>query len=339
MNRAVAAAITTVMPFLAAVAAPSAAYAAPACTGATATTVEAVRRHYDDWAGRCVRIEGLAFDGRLWSDRRALLEPSSMWGEETHRSIPIDGQRNSREPRRVEITGRIGSCATANASARAEAARSGEIVMILGRCHTSLEPYIAPAAIRVTSRAPVARLVEAEVPAGERALVPAPATLARRDRHAAAARAMAAALANGDATAFRRYAQPEVQAGLDESAGRARPEWVDRRMRESDRDFRRLTSVRRAFARAGPLKNRQAILLVDRENLGADADDGAAFTACWCRTADCAGRWPVTAFDADNHPSRPYLCVATSDWLLGPEQATVVQVEIPAERAGLAEPE
>jgi hypothetical protein len=39
---------------------------------------------------------------------------------------------------------------------------------------------------------------------------------------------------------------------------------------------------------------------------------------CYCRTRNCAGRWPISSRDADAGEDRPYLCVAASGRIAAP---------------------
>jgi hypothetical protein len=48
--------------------------------------------------------------------------------------------------------------------------------------------------------------------------------------------------------------------------------------------------------------------------------------ACYCRTADCTGRWPISEIDAAVHESRPYLCIGlynAHDSRLAPDRIVI----------------
>lgn len=48
-------------------------------------------------------------------------------------------------------------------------------------------------------------------------------------------------------------------------------------------------------------------------------DSGHVFAhLCYCRTADCSGRWPIASRDADAGPDRPYVCVSVSGRITPP---------------------
>lgn len=326
-------------------------WAAPAtaarrpCTpaSATRTTIETVRADYPAWAGRCVALRGIADGNRLLADRHALLERRPGFGDEIRRSIVLYRLRRLpriASPRRVEVIGRVGSCADQNATVEAMRTEApDQIIMVSGYCHTSLETYVEPVAIRTLSRAAIPRLTEAEVPVGARELVAVSEGLPGLAPNLAAARAMATALASGDRVAFGRLRDPDVHADQAKLGGAPTPEWIIRRQREIDDAFRDLGDVRRRFAALPNGTARQELLLVDRRDL-AEREDGEfpALTVCWCRTADCAGRWPVRRADADNQGDRPYLCTTATDYLLGPRAGKAIQVDVVDGRNGFAEP-
>jgi hypothetical protein len=315
------------------------------CTWATAqpTTIEAVQADYPAWAGKCVRLRGMAVGNHLFVDRFALLERTELYGEGARRSIVIYPERrspNRTKAARIEVVGRIGSCAAANDAVAAMSANEPDsIIMVSGYCHTSLETYLRPSATRTLSSAEIPRLVEAEVPASDRPLVDLPSGLAGRDAHLAAARALARALALRDERAWRRISQPNLQADLDQLDGDM-PVRLRERMGEAHAEFRRQLRLHKAFAAIMPLSPARERVLTDRNELVGMKPTEAVerLIACWCKAADCAGRWPVIAFDADNDPRRPYLCITTGDYLLGPRKPTVIQAEANVKKSGFGEP-
>jgi len=318
----------------------------PACTvsHATAATIEAVRGDYRAWRGRCVTLRGLAIGNRLFADRHALLEASEIFGETIRHSIVLYDGRNirpGRKPALAEVTGTIGSCAEANADIAALQAQSpGEIIMLGGYCHTSMETFVAPTAIRIVSRAPVPRLTEAEVPETARLLVDAPRDAPNRARLVEAARALAVAMREGDEAAYGRLTNPDIQDGLSELAGRKREPWLRRDLREAHAAFVAQAALRRRLAALPAPEAWQERVLVDRADLTAwrtDHDEIASYVTCWCRTADCRGRWPVIVRDADNGPGRPYLCARSNDYVVG-HGKTVAQARIVEQPEGFAEP-
>jgi hypothetical protein len=64
--------------------------------------------------------------------------------------------------------------------------------------------------------------------------------------------------------------------------------------------------------------------------------DNVAAVACWCRTKDCAKKWPIALRDADNQISRPYACVRQREYRQGEDN--VVRYDASQNFDGLPEP-
>ena len=62
-----------------------------ACSAARAdsTTIVEIQHDYAAWAGRCVRVRGIAFGRHLLSNRKAILESHEDFGERLKRSLVI----------------------------------------------------------------------------------------------------------------------------------------------------------------------------------------------------------------------------------------------------------
>jgi hypothetical protein len=340
-------------PFLAAlglIAMPGAARAATApCAAAESApvTIEAVQSALETWEGHCVRLRGLAANRRLYASRDALLDPIIVYGPLPARSIVIypDGPtRRERDPRMVEIVGRIGSCARMHELVREMRERERDhLIMVAGYCHTSLESYVRPTTIRVTDHRAIPRPTEAEVAPGRRQLIDAPATVPLRNEQAAAARALAAAIAAGDQAAFRRLHDPDLQAEIDRPGGTRTPAMIRAETGEENARLRRLRAPDSVFAGLPAATSRQERVFVTREDQSDAAAPGAhddvPLLTCWCRSADCTGRWPVRTVDADNDRHRPYACVQTSGRVVFSRHgASTIQAEPPAFQHGFAEP-
>lgn len=330
---------------------PAASVSAPdrksACrsTQAQPATIEAIRSDYQAWRGKCVALGGIAVGVRLYADRQATLERKGNFGEEVRRSIvlyPRRRIRSGREPRLVEVVGRIGSCKVQNDIVGAmQEAHPEQIIMVSGYCHTSLETYIEPVVVRVLRSGPITRLLEEEVPEDRRELVDAPAEFIGLALYLSGARTMADALATGDEETFRRLVRPDLQDDIDKLGSKSPPGWLRSALREVHSEFTSHKALRRSFAAIYPLGTRPQRVLVDRADRDAFRTTGdvlSHFVVCWCKTADCTGRWPVRAFDADNHPNRPYLCAIANDYILGPRAGRALQVNVDAEEEGFAEP-
>jgi len=313
-------------------------------TKAKLTTIEAVRGDYKAWRGHCVALRGIAVGARLYSDRLSTLEPRQSFGEQRRHSIVIYNHRPlhfDRKPRMVEVVGIVGSCADQNDAVRSmQADNPNDIIMVSGFCHTSLETFVQPVSVSILSSKMIPRLVEAEVPEDQRELIPAPVALPGLAGQLAAARALVAALAMGDETAFRRLSRPELQAEIDRIGTTPLPDWLRRGITETHHRFAGYTTLRRRFETLYHRGMQHERVLVERLDLKASvqsADEASAVVVCWCTTKNCAGRWPISAFDADNLAGRPYLCVSTNKYVLGP-RGNAIQADVTAEAEGFAEP-
>lgn len=312
---------------------------------AVATTIVAIQADYPAWSGRCVSLQGVDAGEKLFADRKFLLEEPGLYSENALHSIVLYAMRKSASghpPRWVEVTGVVGSCADHYAAVAAmQAEYPDEIIMVSGYCHTSMATYVKPVAISRLSSRRVVRLTEAEVPVERRALVVVPPGFPGAADHAAAARALAAAMATGDRAAYLRLTRPDVQHELDRQEAEV-PDWVGRKRREASAEFVRKAELRRDFAVAYPFdEGQERLFAFRRDMLAVDAEleqSLPTMISCWCRTRDCTGRWPVAAFDADNDPARPYLCVETHDYSLGPWDGRTIQADVPFRRKGFAEP-
>lgn len=224
--------------------------------------------------------------------------------------------------------GRVGSCQEENdAVERIQSANPDQIIMVGGYCHTSLETYVRVESVTVLSRAPIPRLTEAEVPPEQRQFVPASLNLPGYDRHLDAARRLITAVAQGDAEAYERLESPEKAEPGEEGLLVGN--------REAQASFRHWRGDRPLFAAI--LRDRYPMqAFVAREWLD-DPGDEVPLIACWCKTRDCSGRWPIHRADADNASGRPYLCVATGLYTIYGKGETVM-AELRFLPGGFAEP-
>ena len=314
------------------------------CTlaSATQTTVKAITVDYRRWTGRCVRLRGILAGRHLLDSRKAVLEPGSASGGDAKHSLLLYSPTRrdvaplpKGRPITIEVVGKVGSCADANAAVAQMSRDSGDIVMVAGYCHTSLETYVTPDVVRVLSRAPIPRLSEAEVPAERRRLVEANPTPGDYETHVAAARAFVAAIEAHDEVTYRRLRHPEVQDEITELDGTPVPDWLRENIRDAHRDFTR-QAVPRFALMAGAREERVFIERAEPDDTGSNPPD--AYIICWCTGPNCTGRWTVVPSDADNDPARPYFCTTTGLYVLGPRRGTAIAVEAARRTDGFAEP-
>ncbi len=283
---------------------------------------------------------------RLYSSREATLDPTGPFGEGAQRSIVIYPDKRKAPPATpewVEITGRTGSCAAAHdAVAAMRAQEPGTIIMVSGYCHTSLATYVGVRRVKRLQGGPVLRLTEAEVPSGLRPLTEAPAGLPLMGDLLAAARGVVAAIANRDSAAFLRLTQPELALAARRMTGRAVPDWLREELSEVKASFAD-REINLIFRPLHPVERRQERVFVERQELEDEPEFGDTgpqeLLVCWCRLPSCDGRWPIVAYDADNHRSRPYACVRTNTYLLGRRDGSAIQANVEIGPRGFAEPD
>lgn len=310
-----------------------------ACTpqAAVPATIGQIAADWQSWIGKCVTIEGIEWGFSLLTDREALIEEGGLYGENAKLSMALypDGTPTQKSPRWVRVTGEVGSCALANAEASAEMdANPGTIIMVSGYCHTSLQTYLSRTAIKLLDRPTPLRLTEADVPPDLRIIVPAPADLPGLAQHRAAAAAQFQAIERGDRKAFASWSDPELRFSPAPQADEE--EWLTKRRVEASRSF---SDVRKAFPftrRTAP-QSRSFVWSAELADWLDTQDKPETYYTCWCRTADCTGKWPVVPGDIDNLPARPYYCIETGNYVV-PDHGTVIQAKVPMRSGGFAEP-
>lgn len=267
----------------------------------------------DHYLGRCVTVTGALAGISMYSGREGLYRAASFGrdGNPTpqdlrHRiGIDNDGIRGlrMRHPLRATVTGRVDTCEARSERVRRETeARGGiPIFMLTGYCHYHGGATIVVHAFQITEQG-YERL------SGEAArrdfgnLAFMPADWPQRAQIEALVADFLAALRAGDRAAL---------AGLHDISPSTH--------NESDRESlaRLLDSLYSPFAgfrRAAPPQT--AIFVGGRGGAPLPPDGNVAARVCFCRTAECTGRWPISASDADAAEDRPYACTAIEprDW-------------------------
>ena len=292
-----------------------------------------------------MRLRGLAYRGHLFTDRTATLNPVQPFQADAVGQIaiyPNDAVSADRKPAMVEIVGKLGSCSERAAAARAEEKQEpGMIIMLTGFCHMTLENFVDPVSLVVTSHAPITRLTEKEVPPDRRRLIDPPADLPDRAAKIAFARTGMAALASGDEAAFLRLHNPDIAAEMASLNGKAPSAWLKESIGKAHAAFRDQAGQHGPFTAVDPAGGSQERAFVDRENLDfakTNPQMSVSVTVCWCKTADCKDKWPVVPADAaDNLPDRPYVCVTAYDY--NTNKGPVRTIDTSSKVKGLAEPD
>jgi hypothetical protein len=280
------------------------------CTRRTAVhaTVVEIGRNPARYLDRCVTVSG-AFAGiRMYSGRDGLYLTQRFGADGNHiganlaHRIGIDNQDmrdlRMRYPQSTIVTGRVDSCERRYQRIRA----AGGIPFLGGYCHYESGPTIVVDAYEISGQ-------RFERMTGEAArgrfgnLVAMPADWPTRAAVEAIAAEFLAALRGRDRAAL--TALHDIRDSANEH---------DRAML-----YDLLDSQYSVFAQARAAAPAQTAIFVsaaaDGTPFGRDSADPAAIV-CFCRTSDCADRWPLTFNDANNAPGRPYACtkVEPRDW-------------------------
>lgn len=304
--------------------------AEPACTlrAAIPASVREIRRHPEHWLGRCVRLEGYVRWYIFYADVAGAYAASATDLDDRTNDGWIGlyvgrGVRLTRDLRRGTVYGLLHDCARDYQAAAG--AGPDTLVTSIGYCHYRGGLVLLSAAFRVAGPARFERQM------GEAARVrfgdltpagpdrPVPEEVERLvDRFLAMVRA-------GDGEGLRTLAHPWSEPELDTRAGnRAFTAYLLGEGESPMRALRAAIAPQRAyFQEAAP---REA----------AARGETGDWHACFCRGADCAGRWPISAVDARAAPSRPYLCLRTYRHDMGP--GVPDRIAIDRMDGGFAEP-
>jgi hypothetical protein len=221
--------------------------------------------------------------------------------ENLRHQIGIDSQEirglRLRHPMRATVTGRVETCGRRYARILAEPRGPDEIIVpsLGGYCHWFSGPTIQVDRYalsdqgyeRLTGEAARSRY-------GNLSVIPDDWPL--RERLEAFAREFLASLRSG------------YRASLANLHDEAENDAVVRSLLDDP------NSVFAPFRRAPPSQTR--IFVTARDHPARLDPNMVSGILCFCRAGDCSDRWPISAFDADNDPARPYACtiVQGQDW-------------------------
>lgn len=294
----------------------AAATPAPACTAVTArrATVQLIGEHLERYQGKCVRVGGLFASIALYGSVADLYVDSISDPAALRRGriglYSADGKLRGLKPisdgiPHVEITGIVDSCGSMREQAVSDARANGDanpIIMMGGYCHYYTGTVIRSASYRFDPPRRYDRLT------GE----------ASRKRF-------------GDLVAMPQSWRHRVVLERDMADWRA---MIDRRDRAALRTAHDYSGAEREHERQAldrlldpslvsvtgkrPRQSQIFIRKIDVDRVATGREIGAHPYAmlCLCRTAACVARWPIAGRDADNHPSRPYVCTRTN-WRSG----------------------
>lgn len=321
----------------AAPAAPAASAAWPTrpCTARAAdpATVVEITSRPDRYFGRCVTVTGAYAGITMFNDREGIYRAhrfasdGNISAADRGHQLGIDRQQlrdlGLRHPLRTTVTGRVDICERRHARLEQQARDRGELplIMLAGYCHYYGGPTIVVDAFQITEGS-YERLTGEAARRDYGNLVPMPSDWPQRAAVEALTADFLAALRAGDRATL--AALHDTRPDTSNEHDRSLLYWL-LEMPQSPFAFLR---------RAAPS---QTVFLLNGS--GGTPLPHAGYIAarvCFCRTADCTGRWPIAINDADADPQRPYVCTAIEprDWT--PRRAGF---NTPVPRSGfLAEP-
>jgi len=278
--------------------------AEPRCTLSIAVpaSVREMGRHPEQWLGRCVRVEGYVSWNKFYVDvAGAYAEAASNRNDRANDGwlgLYYRGSRRlNRDLRRGTVYGVLHDCGR-DYDAAAATAGPDTLVMPVGYCHYQGGLVLLSAGFRVAGSARFERQMgeAARSRFGDLAPPspdnPVPGEVVRlADRFLTLVKA-------SDGPGLQSLVHLWSEADPEtEAARRAFTDWL---RGEGDSPLRVL--------RSGAAPQRAYFQQAVWREAAADGGTGD-WHICFCRTADCAGRWPISAFDATSAPALPYICV------------------------------
>lgn len=253
------------------------------------------------WLQRCVRLEGYVDYNRFYSDVGGYYSYlASNYGERRNDGwlglYPRRRYGFGGPMRRGSVVGIVHDCETDRARAEAEAPDT--LVMMTGFCHYRYGLVLMPAAFRRGPEAEFTRQLgeEARRRFGD----------LQTESEAGAAPPEVRALASRFVAAVATGNEPVLNELVSFS-------------REGEETAARRAAARRAFLLGGGTSHLsvlrrasgapQSAFFRQRTSASVGEYPYRGWHACYCRTADCTGLWPISHFDATADSSRPYLCI------------------------------
>jgi len=295
-------------------------------------TVEAVMANPAAYLDTCAAVRGLLHGRTLFASVEGYYRAGPLVGGDPsvdpndRLRIHLDGPEAGRGlPTRgfheAVAIGRIQDCGEMRAIVEASQPK-GAYAFITGPCHYASGPVTWTTDVRVVREVKPVRLMGEAMRARVGSLSPAPAAWSERPKVDALAADYLSVLRSGDRARF-----------LKLHLASERPDG------EAEADARLAFGGHRGFAAlrrsSGPVET--AILLEHAAGGPDEQEEDYASWICFCVEASCAGRWPISAVDADNRPERPYVCTHLTPYQVfraGVEPAFYTQ----RGRSGLEEP-
>jgi hypothetical protein len=244
------------------------------------------------YLGECLRVSGLLIGRTLFTDvdgyyLRGTYESDSFHpGEDRfhiglYASDALAEKFQTAQAFRAMVIGVAGSC---------EQLSGPNVMMLMGTCHYAGGAILAVAAASLTP-VPLLRLTgeSARIRVGNMQV--APSDWPERAAVTAFANRWLHDIESGDAADY------GVVSGADQFSD------------TSDLVFRDVPSAFESFRGKSIQPQSEIFLTHDNPPYYPDELRRVAIT-CFCRAADCSGRWPISTMDTANAPQRPYVCMA-----------------------------
>ena len=298
---------------------------------AVRATVEQIAQQPDAYMDKCVIVDGVMYGHSLFAhvDGVYMRSPDVLDDTKSGLRIGIDGRKRVRPGyRHVTVLGRVADCEAIRQCVDASA-KPGEIVMVMGYCHSAYGPFVHINGLTYRSGAPFVRQMGNYDRQDYGDIKPVPTDWPHRPMIEAMAGKFLEALRARDRDALADIHFRNVGLEWDDDEAKL----LNFLLNDSKSPFASLRT-----SASSP----QTMILSDRGPLHPDPDesypgeDDYSATVCFCREPDCTGRWPLASFDADNLPGRPYACTKIEPYYT--EKKFVPNFSTPAAKTGLAEP-
>ena len=266
--------------------------------------VREMARDPEKWFDRCVRLDGFVAGHSFYQDvaglyrasaADALDRPNEGWLGLYFRSRGNWG----RHLRRASVAGVVGDCQRSYKAAQAAATDPNTLIMMLGYCHYRGGLTIKRTDVRFGGRVRFTRPVGEKARAAFGDLIPVSADNPLPAEVEAIVATWRGAFRAGDLAVLRRLVRPYdfTEKDFAKRFGRIDPYLLG-------------TSGAFVPLREGALEPVFLKERIDRQR--AEYDQGDWF-ACFCKSGDCSGSWPIAAADAKALKARPYACLRIHD--------------------------
>lgn len=313
---------------------------APTCSPALAkkVTISEVGNNLANYMGRCVTVEGAANGTALYAGVTGFYKTSLGYTSDLNDRDEDKVEREGRiglysrdgiiravpvgilGPAHMQVTGRVGSCERMYSEAEAsveEDQKKGidSIVFLSGYCHYHGGAFVEVtfATLDLTRR--YERLLGEENRVKYGRLDIMPANWPKRAEFAVAMNAFRAAVAAKNKEALLKLHGSDSVTGYQSEA-------VESLLREDS-----------PFAQAASNPNLPVEFFV-QDDVSKPEKASTFAIVCFCRTADCRDKWPISTEDSYNVWGRPYAC--TQVWIEASKGPWIFATKF--QEGGLAEP-